>query len=139
MQTIIGIVICLIVGIYFLIGFMETYNGGGITAYNEGLENKVSATVTTMPLTSAVANSTHALATLNTIVPAINNGENKSLYINHIDNLLDYCDLSILDIINTAEPNPTTGKYDINVLNQIRTYSQIKDALIGSISFLEGS
>jgi hypothetical protein len=137
MQTVIGIVICLIVGIYFLIGFMDTYNGGGITAYNEGLENKVDPV--TVPLTSAVANSTHAVATMNTIVPAINNGDNKTLYIKHIDNLLDYCDLSILEIINSAEPNSTTGKYDINVLNQIRTYSQIKDALIGSISFLEVS
>jgi hypothetical protein len=132
MQTVIGIVICLIVGIYFLIGFMNTY---------EGLEpNKASTTTTTtattVPLTTALANSTNALATLKTKVPVVNNGDNKSLYIKHIDNLLDYCDLSILNIINNATLD-ADAKYDAKYLDEIARYAKIKDALTGSQAFLD--
>jgi hypothetical protein len=130
MQTVIGIVICLIVGIYFLIGFMNTY---------EGLEpNKASTTTpgATVPLTTAVANSTNAAATMKTKVPAVNNGDNKSLYIKHIDNLLDYCDLSILNIINNA-PLDGDSKYNAKYLDEIVRYAKIKEALTGSQAFLD--
>lgn len=132
MQTVIGIGICLIVGIYFLIGFMNTY---------EGLEpNKAStattATSATVPLTTALANSTNAAATMKTKVPAVNNGDNKSLYIKHIDNLLDYCDLSILNIINNASLDGES-KYDAKYLDEIVRYAKIKEALTGSQAFLD--
>ena len=138
MQTVIGIVICLIIGIYFLIGFMETYNGSGFMNTYEGLETKTTGSVGVgVPLTTAVENSAKAVATLKTIVPAVSNGDNKALYSQHIDNLLDYCDWTILDIINNATPDPSTGKYNGDALNQITHYAKIKDALNGSSAFLD--
>ena len=134
MQTVIGIVICLIVGIYFLIGFMNTYENNGYAGLYEGLET-IAAPVT-VPLTTAVANSTNAAATLKTKVAPVNNGDNKSLYVKHIDNLLDYCDLSILNIINNATLD-AESKYDIKMLDDIVRYAKIKDALTGSQAFLD--
>ena len=82
MQTVIGIVICLIVGIYFLIGFMNTHENNGYSGLYEGLETATATT--TVPLTTALANSTNAVLTLKTKVAAVNNGDNKSLYVKHI-------------------------------------------------------
>ena len=135
MQTVIGIVICLIVGIYFLIGFMNTHDNGLMNhgSLMEGLETNTS---TMVPLTTALANSENALKTLKTRVPAVNNGDNKSLYIQHIDNLLDYCDLSILNIINNMELNEKS-RYKEKHLDEIHRYVKIKDALTGSQIFLD--
>jgi hypothetical protein len=142
MQTVIGIVICLIVGIYFLIGFMNNNENSFMNMY-EGYETKTtSATTTTpvttngIPLTTAVANSANALTTIKTIVPAINNGDNKTLYVEHIDNLLDYCDYAILHIINNATLNEESA-YNPKVLDEIVRYAKIKDALNGSLSYLD--
>jgi hypothetical protein len=136
MQTVIGIVICLIVGIYFLIGFMNTHENNGYSGLYEGLETATATAPTTVPLTTAVANSTNAVLTLKTKVAAVNNGDNKSLYVKHIDNLLDYCDLSILNIINNATLD-AEAKYDAKYLDEIVRYSKIKEALTGSQAFLD--
>ena len=147
MQTVIGIVICLIVGIYFLIGIMNNNENGFMNIY-EGLTtnatsaatNATSATTTIptgVPLTTALANSANALKTIKTIVPAINNSENKSMYIEHIDNLLDYCDYSILNLINNATLDAATSTYNVKELDEIVRFAKIKDALTGSTTFLD--
>ena len=135
MQTVIGIVICLIIGIYFLIGFMNSHENHGYGGLYEGLET-IATPTTTVPLTTAVANSANAVLTLKTKVAAVNNGDNKSLYVKHIDNLLDYCDLSILNIINNAALD-AEAKYDAKYLDEIVRYAKIKDALTGSQAFLD--
>lgn len=137
MQTVIGIVICIIVILYFTTGFMNTY---------EGIETKASDTETAktngttkiLPSTVAEANSRDAVAGLRTMIPSI--VDNKKLYTSHIDNLLDFCDLSILDIINNKLPINDDKTYSSGALinlKRIVEFSQIKDALIGSQAYLD--
>lgn len=134
MQTIIGIVICLIVGIYFLIGFMNTHEG--LQDNSNPIATTAKPVPITVPLTSALANSTNAVATMKTIVPAVNNSENKRLYTQHIDNLMDYCDLSILNIINNAVPT-AEGVYNVHQIYDIVKFSDIKEALVGAQGFID--
>ena len=142
MQTIIGIVICIIVILYFITGFMNTY---------EGLEDKTSGSATAtaaqssaigttqiLPPTVAKTNSQDAVAGLRTMLPSI--VDNKNLYIEHIDNLLDFCDLSILDIINNKLPVNDDKTYSSEALRNLKyivEFSKIKDALIGSQAYLD--
>jgi len=138
MQTIIGIVICLIIIVYFLIGFVDTYT--------EGLTSDTTPTTTTtpavggvvasasvgVPLASVVEKIRMDTTALSAIVGIDNNPTNKQLYSDHIDNLLDYYDYQILNEI----ANVKTGGDGIYDLTNIMKYSKIKEALNSSHTFL---
>ena len=142
MQTIIGIVICLIVIVYFLIGFMDTH----AYPYQEGLtDGTPPATATATAKSSVVSNASGAVplasvvekiqistSALGTTVGIDNNPTNVRLYTDHIDNLLDYYDYQILNEI----VNVKTGADGVYDLSNIIKYNQIKDALQGSQKFL---
>lgn len=137
MQTVIGIVICLIVVIYFVIGFMNTYEG--LTTSENTDSTKTTGTVVAnasgaIPLT-AVATTTQAdSAGLGNLVGVINNPANVLTYENTINNLLDYYDYQTLNAIANVKPDPTTGVYN---LDNIIKYKQTKDALNDSLTFLQ--
>lgn len=137
MQTIIGIVICLIIIVYFLIGFMNTYT--------EGLTPETTATTTTPAVSGVVASASGAIplasvvekirmdtTALSATVGIDNNPTNKQLYSDHIDNLLDYYDYQILNEIANVKTDED-GIYD---LHKIIKYNQIKEALTSSHTFL---
>jgi len=91
-----------------------------------------------LPPTVAKTNSQDAVAGLRTMLPSI--VDNKNLYIEHIDNLLDFCDLSILDIINNKLPVNDDKTYSSEALRNLKyivEFSKIKDALIGSQAYLD--
>ena len=137
MQTVIGIVICLIVVIYFVIGFMNTYEGL-TTSENTGSTTTTGTVVANasgaIPLT-AVATTTQAdSAGLGNLVGVINNPANVLTYENTINNLLDYYDYQTLNAIANVKPDPTTGVYN---LGNIIKYKQTKDALNDSLTFLQ--
>ena len=136
MQTVIGIVIFLIVVIYFVIGFMNTYEG--LTGENTGSTTTTGTVVANasgaIPLT-AVATTTQAdSAGLGNLVGVINNPANVLTYENTINNLLDYYDYQTLNAIANVKPDPTTGVYN---LDNIIKYKQTKDALNDSLTFLQ--
>ena len=144
MQTIIGIVICIIVILYFITGFMNTYEGledktsGSATTTSTTMQSSTIGTTKILPPTVAEANSRDAVAGLRTMIPSI--VDNKKLYTSHIDNLLDLCDLSILDIINNKLPindDKTYSSEAMRNLKHIVEFSKIKDALIGSQAYLD--
>jgi len=134
MQTVIGIVICLIVVIYFVIGFMNTYEGLTGTDSTKTTGTVVANASGAIPLT-AVATTTQAdSAGLGNLVGVINNPANVLTYENTINNLLDYYDYQTLNAIANVKPDPTTGVYN---LDNIIKYKQTKDALNDSLTFLQ--
>ena len=138
MQTIIGIVICIIVILYFTTGFMNTYEGLETKPSNTETAKTNGPTTKILPPTVAEANSRDAVAGLRTMIPSI--VDNKKLYTSHIDNLLDFCDLTILDIINNKLPVNDDKTYSSEALRNLKRVvelSQIKDALIGSQAYLD--
>jgi hypothetical protein len=135
MQTIIGIVICLIVIVYFLIGFMDTHAypyQEGLTDDSTGTGGVVSNASGAVPLASVVEKIHIATTALGSTVGIDNNPTNTQLYTDHIDNLLDYYDYQILNEI----ANVKTGADGVYDLTNIIKYNQIKDALQGSQKFL---
>lgn len=139
MQTIIGIVICLIIIVYFLIGFMDTYTEGltsPTTTTPETPETTPSGVVASasggVPLASVVEKIRIDTTALSATIGIDNNPTNKQLYSDHIDNLLDYYDYQILNEIANVKTNEN-GIYD---LTNIIKYNQIKEALNGSHTFL---
>lgn len=143
MQTIIGIGICLIVVIYFAIGFMKTYEEGLTDA-----SSSATTTTTTANTTKVVANAsgsislstvaqniqTNVEALANTI-GIIDNPKNVENYVNIIDSLLDYCDYQVLNTIANVKAD-ANGNYD---LTGIARYKSIKDSLNDSLVFLQSS
>ena len=137
MQVIIGIVICVIIIIYFLIGFMNTYT--------EGLDDTTSPATKTSTTSGVVASASGAIplasvvdkiridtAALSATIGIDNNPTNKQLYADHIDNLLDYYDYQILNELANIKTD-TSGIYD---LHKIIEYNKIKETLNGSHTFL---
>jgi hypothetical protein len=141
MQTIIGIVICLIIIVYFLIGFMDTYTEGLVasskpttpttptTSNSSGVVASASGGV---PLASVVEKIRMDTTALSAIVGIDNNPTNKQLYTEHIDNLLDYYDYQILNEL----ANIKTGSDGIYDLTNILKYNKIKEVLNSSHIFL---
>lgn len=133
MQTIIGIIICLIVIVIFSIGYMNSY---------EGLETGTTATTATttsgrtissptgdVPLSTVVENSAKAMTAKETIVGL---SQNKDQYTELINNLLDYYDnRSIIEIANAKQDK--NGEYN---LSRIVEYKMIKDALVQSLEYV---
>ena len=118
MQTIIGIVICLIIIVYFLIGFMDTYTEGLVasskqttptTSNSSGVVASASGGV---PLASVVEKIRMDTTALSAIVGIDNNPTNKQLYTEHIDNLLDYYDYQILNELANIKTG-SDGIYDL--------------------------
>lgn len=137
MQTIIGIVICLIIIVYFLIGFMDTYEGmadPSISTSN-ALPAKTANTVVSsasgaIPLASVVDKVQQDTISLGSTIGV---DINKKLYSDHIDNLLDYYDYQILNELANVKTN-SKGVYDLSKINE---YKKTKDALVDSQKFLE--
>ena len=142
MQTIIGIGICLIVVIYFAIGFMKTYE--------EGLTDASSSatTTTTANTTKVVANASGSISlttvaqniqtnveALGNTIGIIDNPKRVENYVNIIDSLLDYCDYQVLYTIANVKED-ANGNYD---LTGIARYKSIKDSLNDSLVFLQSS
>jgi hypothetical protein len=138
MQTVIGIVICLIVVIYFVIGFMNTYEGL-TTSETTGSTTVKTGTVVAnasgaIPLTAVDTTTQADSVGLGNLVGVINNPANVLTYENTINNLLDYYDYQTLNAIANVKPDPTTGVYN---LDNIIKYKQTKDALNDSLTFLQ--
>jgi hypothetical protein len=137
MQTIIGIVICLIIIVYFLIGFMDTYTEGLVASSTPSTPPKTDGVIASasggVPLASVVEKIRMDTTALSAIVGIDNNPTNKQLYTDHIDNLLDYYDYQILNELANVKTNPDDGIYD---LNKIIKYNQIKEVLSNSHRFL---
>lgn len=134
MQTIIGIGICLIVVIYFSIGFMNTYHEGmtdpATIKTKEGSKVVASAGGTVSLKTAAKNKQEHVEA----ILPTLGlNKDNIETYTEMIDNLLNYYDYQTLIDISNAQPD-ANGKYD---LKSIAQYKAIKDALNDSLAYLQ--
>jgi hypothetical protein len=136
MQTIIGIVICLVVIVYYVICFMNQYQ--------EGLENNTTpaATPTSGVATSpglvplaTVATDIHkevdAVANLSGI---LSNKDNVTRYETIIDDLLDYYDHQTLIALANIKKDPTLDVYE---LRRIIQYKEIKVALNESLTFLQ--
>ena len=135
MQTIIGIGICLIVVVYFSIGFMNTYHEGMTAPASDTTSGpKVVANASGVVSLKTVAQNiqTHVDA-IGQTVGIIDNSTNIATYTDIIDNLLNYYDYQILSDIANAQPN-SNGKYD---LNNIIRYKEIKIALNDSLDFLQ--
>jgi len=132
MQTIIGIVICLIIIVYFLIGFMDTYEG--MVAQKSTASPTTTAVVANasggIPLASVVEKVQKDTADLGSTIGI---DINKKLYTDHIDNLLDYYDYQILNELANVTKN-SRGVYDLSKIND---YKKMKDALVDSQKFLE--
>ena len=140
MQTIIGIVICLVVIVYYVICFMNQYK--------EGLENNTTpATTTTTTTTTGVAatagpvplvtvatdihKEVDAVANLSGI---LSNKDNVTRYETIIDDLLDYYDHQTLIALANIKKDPTLDVYE---LRRIIQYKEIKVALNESLTFLQ--
>ena len=136
MQVIIGIVICLIIIVYFLIGFMNTYTEGLTSATTTTPVATTTGVVASasgaIPLASVVEKIRMDTTALSATIGIDNNPTNKQLYSDHIDNLLDYYDYQILNEIANVKTNEN-GIYD---LSKIIKYNQIKEALTSSHTFL---
>jgi len=133
MQTVIGIVICLIVVIYFVIGFMNTYEGYETTG-STTTGTVVANASGVIPLTAVATPTQTDSVGLGNLVGVINNPANVLTYENTINNLLDYYDYQTLNAIANVKPDPTTGVYN---LDNIIKYKQTKDALNDSLTFLQ--
>jgi hypothetical protein len=140
MQTIIGIVICLIIIVYFLIGFMDTYTEGLVASSTPSTpstppktDGVIASASGGVPLASVVEKIRMDTTALSAIVGIDNNPTNKQLYTDHIDNLLDYYDYQILNELANVKTKPDDGIYD---LNKIIKYNQIKEVLSNSHRFL---
>ena len=132
MQTIIGIGICLIVVIYFSIGFMNTYHEGlTSTTPVESGQVVASASGAVSLKTAAEQKQNHSDA-LGQTIGVIDNPINVATYTEMIDNLLNYYDYQTLIDISNAQPD-ANGKYD---LKSIAQYKAIKDALNDSLAYL---
>ena len=136
MQVIIGIVICVIIIIYFSIGFMNTYTEGLEDTKTETKTKTTSGVVASasgaVPLASVVDKIRIDTTALSAIIGIDNNPTNKQLYADHIDNLLDYYDYQILNEL----ANIKTDKNGIYNLSNIIEYNKIKEALTSSHTFL---
>ena len=138
MQTIIGIVICLVVIVYYVICFMNQYQ--------EGMESADPTTATTTTTTSGVATSPGLvpLATIATDIRKevdavanlsgiLSNKDNVKMYETIIDDLLDYYDHQTLIALANIKKD-AKGVYDLNVIFK---YKEIKNSLNDSLAFLQ--
>ena len=135
MQTIIGIGICLIVVVYFSIGFMNTYHEGMTAPASDTTSGpKVVANASGAVSLKTVAQNiqTHVDA-IGQTVGIIDNSTNIATYTDIIDNLLNYYDYKTLNDIANAQPD-ANGEYN---LKSIAQYKVIKDALNESLTFLQ--
>ena len=137
MQTIIGIVICVIVIIIFTIGYMNNYEGATDKTSTETTPTTATTgkTITSpsgdIPLKTAVENAEKAATAKEA---TINLTQNKSDYAEQINHLLDYYDNRTIDDIANARQDEN-GDYD---LSSIIRYKNIKEALIQSLEYING-
>jgi len=136
MQTIIGIVICVIVIIIFTIGYMNNYEGATDKTSTETTPTTTTGkTITSpsgdIPLKTAVENAEKAATAKEA---TINLTQNKSDYAEQINHLLDYYDNRTIDDIANARQDEN-GDYD---LSSIIRYKNIKEALIQSLEYING-
>jgi len=139
MQTIIGIVICLVVIIIFSIGYMNSHYDG----FESGsVKTTVQATTTSapksgvsaspsgeIPLTTVVENANKAAVAKETIIGL---SQNKNQYAELINHLLDYYDNKIIYEISNAKQD-ANGDYDLNHIVEMRN---IKQTLLDSLEYI---
>jgi len=135
MQTIIGIVICVIVIIIFAIGYMNHYEGLTTATTEATTTATTGKTITSpsgdIPLKTAVENAEKAATAKEA---TINFTQNKSDYAEQINHLLDYYDNRTIDDIANARQDEN-GDYD---LSSIIRYKNIKEALVQSLEYING-
>ena len=138
MQTIIGIVICLIVIVIFAIGYMNSYEGL-TTSTATTTPSSSTTTTTTSPTTTSPTGS----VSLKTVVEnaekastaketTIGLSTNKNDYAELINHLLDYYDNRIIYEIANAKQDENED-YDLSSIVQ---YKNIKETLIQSLEYV---
>lgn len=135
MQTIIGIVICLVVIIIFSIGYMNSHydgfeSGSAKATTTSAPKSGVSASPSgEIPLTTVVENANKAAVAKETIIGL---SQNKNQYAELINHLLDYYDNKIIYEISNAKQD-ANGDYDLNHIVEMRN---IKQTLLDSLEYI---
>ncbi len=139
MQTIIGIVICLLVIIIFSVGYMNS-KYEGLTS-NTTTSSTTTATVSApktgvsaspsgeIPLTTVVENANKAATATETIIGL---SQNKDRYKELINHLLDYYDNKIIYEISNAKQD-ANGDYDLRHIVKMR---DVKQTLLDSLEYI---
>lgn len=130
MQTIIGIVICLVVILIFSIGFMNSKYEGLTGATTTATKPKVTTSPSgEIPLTTVVENANKAAIAKETTIGL---SQNKDQYAELINHLLDYYDNRIIFEIANAEQD-ANGEYDLKNILELKN---IKQALLDSLEYV---
>ena len=137
MQTIIGIVICLIVIVIFAIGYMNSYEGLTTSTSSTtppAASSSTTTTTTTSPtgsvsLKTVVENAEKASTAKETTIGL---STNKNDYAELINHLLDYYDNRIIYEIANAKQDENED-YDLSSIVQ---YKNIKETLIQSLEYV---
>ena len=134
MQTIIGIVICLIVIVIFAIGYMNSYDGLTTSTATTTPSSSTTTTTTTSPtgsvsLKTVVENAEKASTAKETTIGL---STNKNDYAELINHLLDYYDNRIIYEIANAKQDENED-YDLSSIVQ---YKNIKETLIQSLEYV---
>lgn len=137
MQTIIGIVICLVVIVYYVICFMNQYQEGMESADPTTATTTTTSGVATSPglvplatIATDIRKEVDAVANLSGI---LSNKDNVKMYETIIDDLLDYYDHQTLIALANIKKD-TKGVYDLSIIYK---YKEIKNSLNDSLAFLQ--
>lgn len=134
MQTIIGIVICLVVIVYYVICFMNQYQEGLETAAaTKTTTSAVSASPGPVPLTTVAADIRKEVDAVANQSGILSNKDNITRYETIIDDLLDYYDHQTLIALANIKKD-TKGVYDLSLIYK---YKEIKNSLNDSLAFLQ--
>jgi len=134
MQTIIGIVICLVVIVYYVICFMNQYQEGLESATTPTTTSGVATSPGLVPLATVATDLKKEVDAVAVLSGILSNKDNVTRYETMIDDLLDYYDHQTLIALANIKKDPVSGVYD---LKKVVQYKEIKTALNESLAFLQ--